>query len=150
MKMLFHQLILDAIVSGYLVANTPSYLYQRLRQIRAIQNLPLNTPSEELISEFRKVTSQKPGSVDEIATAYAILAAITFLDYPKALQVLSTLDLSKLDWGQDFRDIFVKNSRATNVFDLRISPFSQPLILQANSSTRIIPLEQQNSSATQD
>ncbi len=140
--MLVDDITLSIIVSTYLVANTPNYLYQRLRQIPSVQSLATRIECQDMIGEFQKLTSKKPSSVEDISLAYAILAAITFLDYRKAIELFDVLDLSKLEWGRDFRDIYVKSSRIINFFNLQARLSTRQDIITTDSSTNTLLLKQ--------
>jgi len=101
---------LEEVVSTYLFANTPMYLYKRLRSNASIEELAKNTTLEVLLEEYDKRTSMEKRTAEEVAVAYALLVAVTFLGRSQPSVAFRNFDLSRLDWGNDIRDIFISET----------------------------------------
>jgi hypothetical protein len=99
---------LQPLAKIYLFASMPSYLYRNFRKQGALVELTKSKPIETLTAEYESRATQENRSVEDVAVAYAILIAITYLPYQEAIAIFDRLDLSLLDWGQEIRDIFVK------------------------------------------
>lgn len=136
---------LKEVVSEYLFANTPMYLYKHLRSNASIKELAKNTTLEVLLKEYDRRTSKEERTAEEAAVAYALLVAVTFLGYSQALAAFRQFDLSRLDWGNDIMDIFI--SETTPETEIGVSADSTiPWTEQqtSGSSTTIFSLPKQN------
>ncbi len=97
---------LKPLVEAYLFANTPMYLFRHFRENASLRELTQQTSVEALTAEYIDRTRKEWKSIEDIVVAYAILIAITFLEYGQVLTVFESLDLSHLDWGEEIKDIF--------------------------------------------
>jgi len=107
---LIDQLDINEINSVYLFANTPKYLYRHLRHIQSVQELSRHATLQNLVDEYNEITSPTAKSSEDIAIAYALLITVTFWEYQQALAALNKFDLSRLEWGNEMKDIFRKNT----------------------------------------
>jgi len=119
---LIDQIDIKQLTNSYLFANTPMYLYRHFRRNPSIKELAENDSTQKLAKEYNKLTSKKTKPINDIVIAYSILIAITFLEYQQALTAFGTVDLSKLDWGNDIKDIYVSKTKITNIFSLAVEP----------------------------
>lgn len=130
------------IVTAYVYANTPMYLYQHLRSIESLRELATESPISSLVEEYNEKTTKEKREEADIAIAYAMLIAVTFLEYRKALDAFDRFDLSRLDWGRDIKGIFIRTSPISNFISIsqkpEISRIEQAL---SDSSTNILALE---------
>ena len=136
--MIIEKLIIEKLVGIYAFANTPYYLYERLRKVAFVQNLTNNIGTSTLVKEFNRLTSSENMSAYNISISYAMLVALTFLEYRVALNELEKLELSRLEWGNNIRDIFIANTKITNVIELTVNMTKEKLEKSENSSTNII------------
>jgi hypothetical protein len=136
-----NQINLTEVVSAYLFANTPMYLYRHLRSNPSIKELAENTTLEVLVKEYGIRTSKEKRTAEEVAVAYALLVAVTFLGYSQASAAFRQFDLSRLDWGNDIRDIFVRETTPETEITVSAKPtIFQPEQQTLGSSTTIFSL----------
>ena len=102
---LIDQSDLKQLAISYLFANTPMYLYRHFSRNISLKELAVKNPIKRLVTEYELRTAKKKKTVEDITIAYSILVAITFLKYDKALAAFDMIDLSKLDWGNEIKDI---------------------------------------------
>ncbi len=103
--MLINQVSLDDLKSKYLYANTPRYLFKHFRSSIPLQLLAIQNQPESLAREYNKIISPDIKSLENIVLAYAILVAFSFLEYSKVRDIYSSLDVTKLKWGEDIKSI---------------------------------------------
>ena len=115
---------LREITNIYLLANTPMFLYRHMRRLAFLYNLAKNNDLEVLIGEYNKRTSKRDKLPEDIAIAYAILMAITHLEYSIALNYFNKFDLSRLEWGNDIKDIF----HFKTPIETTVQLFTKPII----------------------
>ena len=133
---LIDQIDIKQLTNSYLFANTPMYLYRHFRRNISIKELAENNPPQKLASEYKELISKKLKSINDIVIAYSILIAVTFLEYQQALEVFDTIDVSKLDWGNDIKDIYTSRTKSTNIVELYLEPrISQAKKIKSDSST---------------
>lgn len=132
---LIDQLELKQINSAYLFANTPKYLYRHLRHIQSVQELSKNTTLQNLVDEYNEITSPTRKSSEDVAIAYALLIMVTFWEYQKALVAFGKFDLSRLEWGNDIKDIFVTNAPINNIVRINVKPNIPPSELEASGNS---------------
>ena len=144
---LSNRLDLKQVAKAYLFANTPLYLYRRLRNIASVKELGEDTPLNVLITEYNKRTSKKRKTVEDIAVAYSLLITTTFWDYQQAKAALDNFNLSLLDWGRDIKDIFISTSPITNIIGILVEPtykFDKQTSAESSSSTLVLDLNSTN------
>ena len=89
----------------YLVANTPTYLYNRLRQLPAVQQLGEIASTNAIVALFSASTRTESKTSNDVATAYACIVALTYRPPTERRRALQNLDVSRLEWGEMVRDI---------------------------------------------
>jgi hypothetical protein len=106
-----------------LVANTPSFLLDRLRKDVAVQTITANLGGREIVSALRSALTPRPDGVLGIVTAYVYLVALSYSDPQDAelWKEIAALDLSSLEWGDTIRGLIVAESVPTITMDLSAS-----------------------------
>jgi len=104
---------IEALKREYLFASTAAHLYEYFREYRSLRKLAQEEKPEILLEEYKRRTVKDEKSVDDVVVAYAILITLTFYDYSEAIEVFGKLDLSKLEWGEEIRDIYIRKARIT-------------------------------------
>jgi hypothetical protein len=135
------------IISIYFFANTPMYLYRNFRNMESIKELTKTIPISSLINEFDERTQKDKKSEEDIAIAYAILIAITLLEYRDALATFEKIELSKLDWGIEIKDIFIKTSPITGFLEISQKPkisTNNNIITDSNATFLSLNIGKQN------
>jgi hypothetical protein len=98
-----------------LVANTPSFLLDRLRRDVAVQTVAANLTGKETVSALRGALDPAPQSVLGIVAAYVYLVALSYSD-PQDVELwkeIDELDLSNLEWGDAIRRLISAESVPT-------------------------------------
>ncbi len=103
----------DYLKREYIFANNATQLYQRFRENTSLQELARGNGPESLIEEYQRLINKDEKTVDEVVKAYALLIAATFLDYKEAAETISKLDLAKLEWGKELKDIYMRGATIT-------------------------------------
>ncbi len=85
-------------------ANTPAYLYKRLRRNPVVQDLARSRTIEELIAEYERRRASR-SSIAEIAGAYACLVAISLKPYDVARKALLSLTAEGLPATEALRHV---------------------------------------------
>ena len=132
---LIDQLDIKEINSVYLFANTPKYLYRHLRHIQSVLEVSQHATLQNLVDEYNKTTSPTTKSSEDIATAYALLITVTFWEYQKALAAFGRFDLSRLEWGNDMKDIFKTNAPINTIVEIDAKANIPPNNLEASGSS---------------
>jgi len=112
----------------YLVSNTPLYLFKRLRQLQAVQQLAHGAEAEELIEEYIRRVKAKERTMEDVAIAYACLVAMTQKESPEAISLLRSLDLTDLNWASVIRDIYFTKKPAESTGRIKILNPSLPAV----------------------
>src|SRR5947208_3039592 len=95
----------DRILTTYVVANTPTYLFKRLRALSEVQSLAERQTTLQLAAAFGELLSNRERTPTDIAKAYALLVAISLRNYAEWSGVVEILDFDSLDWGKSFYDL---------------------------------------------
>lgn len=85
----------------YALANTPEFLYRKLRQSQDVQRLADESQAKDLIAYVRKIGKKKNRRLEEVSIAYAALVALTLMEKPPTDKTFKSLEKVKLDWGAD-------------------------------------------------
>lgn len=129
---------LEEVISTYLFANTPMYLYRRLRSNASIEQLAKNTNLDVLLEEYNRRTSTEERTAEEVAVAYALLVAVTFLRRSEPSTAFRDFDLSRLDWGKDIRDIFISETPPETEIRVTVDPIIAQMKQPTSSSSTTI------------
>lgn len=103
----------EALKREYLFASTAAHLYQHFKENGSLRELAQEEKPEILVEEYRKRTAKDDRSIEDIVVAYAILVAATFYDYKEAMETFGKFDLSKLEWGEKVKDIYIRGAQIT-------------------------------------
>lgn len=97
----------------YLFASTAAHLYEHFREDDSLRKLAQEEKPEILVEEYKKRTVKGDRSVEDVVVAYALLITVTFYDYKDAMETFKKFDLSKLAWGEEVKDIYMREARIT-------------------------------------
>lgn len=104
---------IEALKREYLFANTAAHLYEYFREDGSLRKLAQEEKPEILVEEYKRRTVKDEKSVDDVVVAYAVLITLTFYDYSEAVKIFGKLDLSKLEWGEEVKNIYIREARIT-------------------------------------
>jgi hypothetical protein len=119
---------LASIVEIYLLANTPAFLFRRMRSNPVVQRLAESESERSLVSEYRSLGRKTERDIEEVASAYAALCALTLREPPPSRRTFSQLAKVDFDWGativEKFRALPASSTSAT--FTVRTAKFATP------------------------
>ena len=105
-----------------LIANTPSFLLDRLRKDVAVQYVLDSMLPLEIVRALREALARPAEDVSEIVPRYVFLAALSTVD-PQNQDVwkqIMALDLSHLEWGESIRRIIRAEAIPTTTLDFTL------------------------------
>ena len=104
---------IEELKKWYILSNDAKQLYSTFRENNSISDLAKSEQISDLIKTYHGITNKSEKTIEEVTIAYAIIIALTFLEYDEASNLLKQLDLSKLEWGTELVDIFNREARST-------------------------------------
>jgi hypothetical protein len=113
-------IVTPSVKEAVLIANTPSFLLDRLRRDVSVQTVASNMSGAEIVTALRNTLAHAPDDVIEIVLAYIYLVALSSSDPQDGelwKQILS-VDLSNLDWGSAIRALMSAESVPTTTLEL--------------------------------
>lgn len=100
---------LESAKEAVVLANTPAYLFEKLRndpEVEAIGRKPLSAIVERLKLLFLSFQTSK--SLDTLAEIYVFLVALSFKPEREAQAVLEGFNLKPLSWGQEIKQMILQ------------------------------------------
>jgi|SRR5580658_8249300 hypothetical protein len=112
----------DSAKEAVLVANTPSFLLDRLRKDVAVQTVLDNMSSREIVGALSDALARPAQSPAELVPAYVYLVALSSAD-PQDVELwkqISSVDLSGLDWGNAIRLLISAEAVPTTTLEVSV------------------------------
>jgi hypothetical protein len=109
-----NEIDIDTLKREYMFASNPEYIYDTYRVNNTIITLTKNMDAKDIIKEYESIIQKEKKSIDDVVMAYSMLIAITFLDFPDAKKYMDSIDLSKLEWGEKIKEIYMRNAKSTS------------------------------------
>jgi hypothetical protein len=97
-----------------LVANTPSFLLDRLRRDMSVDHVSRTLETSEIIEFLRNCETAAPTRVHDIVQRYVYLVALAMKDPAEVWPILDEIDLSGLEWGEQIRSLMRAQAIPTN------------------------------------
>jgi hypothetical protein len=112
----------DSAKETVLVANTPSFLLDRLRKDVAVQTVLDNMTSAQIVTALHDALARPPKDPSDLVQAYVYLVALSSADpQDEALWVqISSLDLSGLEWGNTIRALIAAEAVPTTALEFSL------------------------------
>ena len=104
------------LAGNVLLANTPYSLYHALVKTSAVHRMKVECEPIELEGYYDRITVRARQTEIELGIAYGVLVAL--LTSEKAR---STVDVSRLKWGEEFKELVEKSGRATQSIIIQAS-----------------------------
>ncbi len=117
-------MVADSVLQSFLFANTPAYLYRKLREDTTVLDFARRSSPESLVERIMRVANAADASEPEIAQAYADLVSLTFKGDEHWIGLRERLGSSRLRWGVELLAIHELKSIPT-----------QPIVLYAHSAS---------------
>jgi hypothetical protein len=111
-----------------LVANTPSFLLDRLRKDSAVQYVLDNMRLPEIVQSLRAGLANPPSDPTSLVALYIYLVALAATD-PQDQQIwgqIKSLDLSRLEWGNVIRNLISVDAIPTTTMEFTLSSPIKP------------------------
>lgn len=99
---------MDSLREILLLANSGSQVYQGFRESKVLSDLAVREKEEALVDEYRVRTEKEDRSIDDVVVGYAILVIASFLEYQEGRALFQQLDLSKLQWGEEVKRLYLE------------------------------------------
>lgn len=114
----------DSVVESLLFANTPAYLFKRLRRDESVEALARAHSTSFLLDVVRSVAQAAEPSVPQLAFGYAALVALTFHENIRWHELSSDIASGKLRWAHELVTLNNLISRPTQRWVFKASPAS--------------------------
>jgi hypothetical protein len=108
----------DTIVGHYALANTPGFLYRKLKEEPSVRRLANELTTAELFAIVSECDGKEERSVLDVAVAYAALAAMSLQDYTVVRSAIMGWQPKALAWGYYFLERLVESKIHTNNFSI--------------------------------
>lgn len=111
-----------------LVANTPSFLVDRLRKDIAVQYVLDSMTPPEIVQALREALGRPIADPTELVPRYVYLVALSSVD-PKDQVIwnqIKSLDLSQLEWGEAIRRLIRAEAVPTTTLDFSLPTPPRP------------------------
>jgi hypothetical protein len=118
---MIEELDIKNLTSNFLFANTPGFLYKKFRQNRSIEEISKNYSTKEILDSLNEILKTENLDLNQLVMCNALLISLTLKDDFGSLDALKSIDLSKLEWGNQIRNIYINTRRATNVIEPKIT-----------------------------
>ena len=100
-----------------LVANTPSFLLDRLRRDSAVEYVSRSLKTDEIF-EWLRYLGTRPVRIQDLVMAYVCLVALAIKDPREVWPGLDHIDLSAFQWGDQLRGLIKAEAIATSSVNL--------------------------------
>ena len=136
------KLSVGEITTHYLFANTPSYLYRKLRADDSVKALADSSTPIELAAIVERIDQQPERTPEDIATAYAALVAATFHGTRDVRATFGALSFRHLDWAYTILRLWYDTQITTDTRFFAVRPREAPLapVPSVQNSDRLIVL----------
>ncbi|TCO90924.1 hypothetical protein EV701_10973 [Chthoniobacter flavus] len=98
-----------------LFANTPSYLFKKLRNDGAVQAVGLEYEAGQLMEAIKRVSPTVYESMDSAAALYGLLIALSFHDGQEVAAYFERVATSGLKWADDIARFYATQRRLQTV-----------------------------------
>jgi hypothetical protein len=119
----YNPIVTSSAKEAVLVANTPSFLLDRLRKDTAVRFVLDKLKPREIIAALRDGLANPPQDAVSLVPLYVYLAALSSTDpnEQETWKEFQELDLSHLEWGEAIRNIIFATAVPTITLDFTLS-----------------------------
>ena len=96
-----------------LVANTPTYLFKRLREDDDVQCIGRRFETSEIIELLTQSANDVTQDPNTVVKVYVFLVAMSFNDYPEFSGFLATFDAPQVRWIDELKSLIVAKATST-------------------------------------
>lgn len=116
------------ILDHYLFANTPSFLFERLRREPAVSQLATDFSADQLAGFVLAVDQDEKRTALSVAAAYCALVALTFHNYKAAKVAMESLSTKNLNWVPAICQLWESVRLPSTTVESRLLPIARPTI----------------------
>lgn len=109
---------LNEIIDIFLVANTPTYLFRRLRQSDVVRQLAQDCDPEKLAADYDAIATEGTRELAAQALGYALLVALSASTSERAIALLRERPTGTLDWTPAMQAIALSEYTPTIITNL--------------------------------
>ena len=120
--LLQHKDEIDRLSSIYIIANTPRFLYVKLRGDQFVQKLGHDNSFEELSQSFITLASKKIETIEELTAAYVLYVSLTYKNYEEVFSFFTGEGKVNFEWFNDIRDIYISSYTHINEYTVVVAP----------------------------
>ena len=126
----------EAAKEAVLHANTPNYLFHRLRKDTSTNYVANELTTDSILDFVKAVCDKGPKSAVELVHAYIFLTAL-FLkdDLDRFADRLKSLDMTRLQWGDQFRSIILSEGSPVTFSDVYFAELKPTSTVKTNAKT---------------
>lgn len=115
-KDIMSKLDYEGLSRAFMVANTPLFLYKRLRENESVRLISASYDTKTLINIFNKiVASSNLSKLENIILVYAVLSALSYKTIKEVGVFFKSLPKYRLKWFAEFSDIYIGTTRITDL-----------------------------------
>lgn len=130
--------VADSVVESFIFANTPAFLYRRLRADASVIQLARSQTASALVHDVKRIALTSDSAANEVARGYAALVALTLQEGSAWKELRSVPASMTLRWLPDILAIHELKSRPTTTILLQApSALPDARLPQSASSTTI-------------
>lgn len=109
-----------------MVANTPFFLFDRMRSSNAVIAISLNHTSSELGYALEQCLQRAKEHEEAAVAAYAVIVALSRRGDAEAMEILSSVVAEEIRWGSTLIEYALKEHRPTNYVSVEASSALKP------------------------
>lgn len=132
---------MDHLMQIYGVANTPAYLFHRLRGEWDVQDFSKKNSTQDIVDFIFEVDSMVERSMRNVVLAYVAIVGLTFKNYTEVQQMLNGKTFSALEWAGEILNLWKTTYVPT--MNISIGDFPPTIVIserRTSASTNIITL----------
>lgn len=99
----------EKIKQHYYFANTPNYLFKKLREEQTVEEFAKNNNVENLVKIFNDYLKENRLEVDDLIFMYVIIVALTFKSKQDVTKFFEKLDDYQIEWFKEFKNIYLNS-----------------------------------------
>lgn len=131
--------VTDSVIESFIFANTPAFLYRRLRADASVIQLARSQTASALVNDVKRTALASDSSVNDVARGYAALVALTLQEGSEWKELRSLPASMTLRWLTDILAIHELRSRPTTTILLQApSALPDARLPQSASSTTLV------------
>lgn len=118
-----YSVVTPSAMEAVLVANTPSFLLDRLRKDIGVQTIANSMTGDQIVTVLTELLKRPSTDAVQVVTAYVYLVALSWSDPQdeNVWRLISSLDLTHLEWGNAIRQLMLAEAVPTTTQTFRLA-----------------------------